>query len=241
MPKGWIFIFFVILLLFPIKSLAVSDLILYKFSSFSSPDWIEIKNISEESISLNNYSLEDEAGNRKTNFDCFLNSGGIYAVDFSNWLNNGGDAIYLKDVDGVIDCAAYGDSECPGENPLDFEEDSDNKYGIWNGVSWEITDDSGKAENSACEVLQNTPVVAPTQVNTPTVSSSGNFKINEAKDSDGGNISNAKIYVDDVYTHHYAPEDLGFCDGCDCNSGGEASCGYGQHNIRLTKDGYQDW
>ena len=74
---------------------------------------------------------------------------------------------------------------------------------------------------------------------TPTPNPTATYKINEIKDEDGEILKNVKVYVDDVYLHHYAPEVLTFCEGCQCDS--YVSCDFGQHQIKLEKTGYQSW
>jgi len=57
--------------------------------------------------------------------------------------------------------------------------------------------------------------------------------------STGQSLSAVKIYVDGVYIHHYAPEDLTFGPGKYLDT--YVSAEFGTHEIRLTKDGYNDW
>jgi len=83
-----------------------------------------------------------------------------------------------------------------------------------------------------------TPI--PTSTPTPTPAKA-TYQINEVKNKDGDILSSVKIYIDDKYIHHYAPETLEFCDGCYCDDGKEVGCGFGDHIIRLEKNGYQDW
>jgi len=75
---------------------------------------------------------------------------------------------------------------------------------------------------------------------TPTLAKA-TYQINEVKNKDGDILSSVKVYVDDKYIHHYVPETLEFCDGCYCDSDKEVECGFGDHTIRLEKNGYQDW
>lgn len=88
------------------------------------------------------------------------------------------------------------------------------------------------------------PTSFPTSTNqpptpTPTSTPNATYKINEVKDQNGQTLSSVKIYVDDVYIHHYAPETLTFCEGCKCDT--EVSCGFGEHTIKLEKTGFQNW
>jgi len=85
-------------------------------------------------------------------------------------------------------------------------------------------------------VLTPTPT---SKLPTPTPKPVATYKINEIKDEDGEILNSVKVYIDDVYLHHYAPEVISFCDGCWCDS--YVSCGFGQHTIKLEKTGYDNW
>jgi len=65
------------------------------------------------------------------------------------------------------------------------------------------------------------------------------YKINDVKDEDGNTLSSVEVYVDEIYLHHYAPETLTFCDGCQCDS--YVDCDFGEHTIKLEKSGYENW
>jgi len=88
--------------------------------------------------------------------------------------------------------------------------------------------------------LTTTPVLSLTLTPTPTPAKAI-YQINEVKNEDGDILSAVKIYIDDQYIHHYAPEILEFCDGCYCDDDKEVKCGFGDHTIRLEKNNYQDW
>jgi len=93
-------------------------------------------------------------------------------------------------------------------------------------------------------VPTSTPSSAPTSTPspkppTPTPKPTATYKINEVKDKDGEVLSSVKVYVDGVYVHHYTPEVLTFCDGCQCDT--YVNCSFGQHAIKLEKTGYEDW
>jgi len=79
-----------------------------------------------------------------------------------------------------------------------------------------------------------TPILTPAPVK-------GTYQINEVKNEKGEALSSVKIYVDDQYIHHYAPEVLEFCNSCYCDDDKKVACGFGEHSIRLEKNGYQDW
>jgi hypothetical protein len=87
------------------------------------------------------------------------------------------------------------------------------------------------------------PSPSPSSSPSPSpVPSSAYYKINMPKDKDGLDIDRVKVYVDDVYVHHWAPENLEFCEDCICgNDEDNTSCSFGEHNIALKKEGYLDW
>lgn len=87
-----------------------------------------------------------------------------------------------------------------------------------------------------------TPVTAITATPIPSPGpAKATYQINEVKNEKGETLSSVKIYVDDQYIHHYAPEVLEFCDSCYCDNDKKVACGFGEHSIRLEKNGYQDW
>jgi len=69
--------------------------------------------------------------------------------------------------------------------------------------------------------------------------SKATYTIRETKNEKGEVLSSVKVYVDDVYLHHYAPEVLTFCESCQCDT--YTDCGFGEHKISLQKSGYLEW
>ena len=65
------------------------------------------------------------------------------------------------------------------------------------------------------------------------------WEIGYVTDQAGNILSAAKVYVDDTYIGHYAPETLKFCTGCTCDT--IVPCGFGEHTITVKKTGYRDW
>ena len=87
-----------------------------------------------------------------------------------------------------------------------------------------------------------TPTPSPTKMPTPSPGpAKAIYQINEVKNEKGEALSSVKIYVDNQYIHHYAPEVLEFCNSCYCDNDKKVACGFGEHSIRLEKNGYQDW
>ncbi len=87
---------------------------------------------------------------------------------------------------------------------------------------------------TAPTVIQSTPTPNPTPAKAV-------YQINEVKNEKGETLSSVKIYVDDQYIHHYAPEVLEFGNDYYCDDDKKVACGFGEHNVRLEKSGYQDW
>jgi hypothetical protein len=108
---------------------------------------------------------------------------------------------------------------------------------------------SGVTMKALTEIIPtSTPTSLPSSTPTPTMKimlpmptpkPAATYKINEVKDKDGEILSNVKVYIDDVYLHHYTPEVVTLCDGCQCDD--YVSCGFGQHTIKLEKTGYDNW
>lgn len=105
--------------------------------------------------------------------------------------------------------------------------------------------------NSSTVVINLLPAPTSTPSTPPTITSFPTFtpapiqkavyKINKVKDENGTELTSVKIYVDNVYTHHEDAETLTFCDGCHCDNDNSIDCGFGEHTIKLQKDGYPDW
>ena len=80
--------------------------------------------------------------------------------------------------------------------------------------------------------------VTPTPTPTPTPGKS-TWTIADVKDTNGVILTTAQVWVDGVYTKHYAPETLTFCTGCKCDT--IVPCDYGLHTVTIKKSGYNDW
>lgn len=80
------------------------------------------------------------------------------------------------------------------------------------------------------------PGVTPTPTPTPPKAT---WQIGDVQNEAGATLGAAKVYVDDVYVKHYAPELLTFCTGCSCDT--VIPCGFGTHTVSIKKTGYQDW
>ncbi|HUW22098.1 MAG TPA: lamin tail domain-containing protein [Candidatus Bathyarchaeia archaeon] len=240
---------FLLLFLFLIFSTGQvsAQIILNEFSATTSDDWVEVYNSSTEAVNLSEYILVDSIDGVKQFSACLLLAGGFLAVDWSNRLNNGGDQIKLKKDGVVVDCVAYKEGPACGGKDIDLPELESGQYGVREpegSGNWVRKSTDTKADNSQCLVYSPTPSPTPPPTLTPTPTPSGvtaTYRINEAKDGNGLALSSVMIYVDNQYTHHYASEDLTFGNGRYCDDDKQVACGFGQHAVKLTKSGYQDW
>ncbi len=85
------------------------------------------------------------------------------------------------------------------------------------------------------------PEPSPTEVDSAEPSAEPEqalVKIEEVKDEDKEEINSVKIYLDDKYLKHYAPEEIEFCDDCEDN---QVKCNFGKHVFKLEKSGYHTW
>ncbi len=258
--RKFLFSFLISLAIFWFSPKAVSaQAVINEFSSSTAADWVEIYN-NGEPFEISKLKLIDASNNQKNFPNCLLDTNGTYAIDFSNWLNNGGDRITLQEGDLLVDCVSYGSGPACEGKEIDILSLGSMEYGVRQpeGIGgWLKTASPTKSNNSFCLALPtliptpttvltliptptSTPTLIPTtKPPTPNPKPTATYKINEVKDEDGEILSSVKVYVDEVYLHHYAPEVLTFCEGCQCDS--YVSCDFGQHTIKLEKTGYDDW
>lgn len=219
-----------------------AQVVINEFSAMTSTDdWVEIYNNSSGSLDLSEYILVDSVGNQKELPVCLLAQDGVFSVDWYNKLNNGGDKILLKKGESTLDCVAYNSGPACEEREIDLPSLNAGEYGVrqpGGSDSWMGITSHTKADNSQCEVVISTPSPSPipTSISSPETAI---YKINEAKDEDGNVLSSVKVHIDGVYAHHYAPETLTFCDGCQCDT--YIDCGFGEHTIKLEKSGFANW
>ena len=214
-----------------------AQLRLYRFSSSTSSDWFEVYNSGEAPLELADYSAEDAAANSLSFPACLLPAQGIYRLSWSNKLNKAGDQILLLKEGETVDCVAYGNaSACDGKSKVDLAAPQEGEYGFQAAVGeWQLV---SSAEPSPATCLTPTPTSSPTPTFTPTPAAAV-YRILAVTDQNGDELTAVKIYVDDRYIHHYAPEELTFCPDCFCYE--QVSCQLGQHTIKLEKTGYQPW
>lgn len=200
-----------------------------EFSSNSDPEWVELYNDSSSTVELSGWTIADEAQTPKQLNGNIPGFGYYVFENQTGWLNNtGGDRIILFNGTSVEDQVEYGKSESVVGTPSSTK----SAGRVPNASnSWQNNIDPSKGSQNSTE---ETP--APTASATPSPSpSQATVNIAEAIDANGQVLNTVKIFIDDTYINHYAPETLTFCDGCFCNS---VVCGFGNHTFRFEKSGY---
>lgn len=103
-----LFLLISLLLVFP--ALSKAQIVINEVSPVSDPEWVEIYNISSDSASLKDFSIDFGSDNQKKIF-CDENiaaNGYILILLTSRWLNNDGDVITLRHGDDIVDSIGYG-------------------------------------------------------------------------------------------------------------------------------------
>ena len=87
-----------------------AQIVINEFSSNSDTEWVELYNLTADSIDLTDWKLQDEAQDPKTLMGSIPGQGFFIFENPSGWLNNsGGDTITLKNsTDVVINSIHYG-------------------------------------------------------------------------------------------------------------------------------------
>ena len=225
----------------------LARVVINEFSSSSSNDWVEL--YSDEDIDISGWILRDNASSivkAIPKYTLIGPSGSVpkyYVIDASNRLNIDTDKVILlkSDDSTIVDQVSYG-----GEGkvcaPTGNQTIGRFPDGTGNFVRFSVATDwrENNAPQDPCPTPTPTPTPSPILTTSPTPSpATATYKINEVKDEDGNVLSSVKVYVDGVYVHHYAPETLKFCDGCQCDT--YVDCGFGEHTIKLEKSGYENW
>lgn len=165
--------------------------------------------------------------------------------------NNNGDWVKIEALTG--DCSNYYNVTQTGSSQITLitkiGEDTDLTSGDYLLRAHRFTlgcSHTASTNTASINVTLTSPTATPTPepTNTPTPTNTpsptkATYQINDVKNEDGDILAHVEIYVDDVYIHHWPPETIEFCEGCRC--GDYVDCGLGEHTIKLTKSGYQDW
>jgi len=233
------------------------DVVINEFSALSSPEWVELYNRGGEIISLTGWEIRDGTATNKVDLTGLICPFSFRVFYFTkSILNNDGDEIRLfnnagKEINKIVYFSELIPA-CSATQSVGRKPDG--------GDLWEIFS-SSTPQDDICLLptptllpssvlptatptiaITATPTPSPTKMPTPSPEpAKATYQINEVKNEKGEALSSVKIYVDDQYIHHYAPEVLEFCNSCYCDDDKKVACGFGEHVIRLEKNGYQDW
>ena len=86
----------------------IGDIVINEFVSDNATEWVELYNNDTGPVNLTDWTLEDGAGTTKSLSGIIPADACIVFGPYTNWLNNGGDIIYLNDTTANIDKVAYG-------------------------------------------------------------------------------------------------------------------------------------
>lgn len=225
------------------KIVSGQNILINEFLPRSNQEWVEFYNKGEVTEDLSKYFFDDDndfesdaGSSKKFQLAGFLPPKTTCYWDLNNYLNDNGDNPTLFDSNGnIVDSYFYAKTVL------------DRSYSrVSDGGEWQA--DQNPTQSSVnCLSLVPSPVPTstftpiPTSTLTPTPEPKSIYKINKAKDNNGVELSNVKIYVDDLYTHHVDDETLFFCPGCYCDNEKVVNCGLGEHTIKLEKEGYTEW
>ena len=160
----------VALFLFPFSVFA-SEVIINEFSPLSSPDWVEVYNISTESADLSLYKLQDASGNTLSLYGTILPSG-FATFDWSNRLNNDGDTFSLyKNLD-IVMTVTYGGQEniClpSSSGSIAWIPDGGNTYDRLSTSTKNLTNGISFTDPCPTPTATSTSTPTPTSISTPT-------------------------------------------------------------------------
>lgn len=176
-------------------------------------EWVEFINSGSQDVDLSEYyfdddnNFDDDSGlSGKIQLSGILTPDSLCFLSLSSYLNNNGDNPTLFKVDkSIIDNYAYSSSS-----------EGKSFSRVPDGGAWQSNQEPSKVATS-CQSLVASPTVTPTNTPGPTSAPSATLRVKEVKNEDGELLSNVKIYIDSVYTHHFAPEDINFCESCKCD------------------------
>jgi hypothetical protein len=211
------------------------DIVINEFVSDNATEWVELYNNGTGPVDLTGWALEDAIGTTKSLSGII--PAGDYTVfgPFTNWLNNGGDIIYLNNTTANIDKVAYGDGadgNTADNAPVPDTGESAGRFP--NGVDTDVDVDDFQifgnptlgAENAVTTTVDTTP--PSTSGHDPASGATGvsidtNITVHVLDDGTGVNISTIVMTVNgtvvtpvvtgapDDYTLVYDPtEDFGY-------------------------------
>ncbi len=94
-----------------VHALGADEVTINEFSSFTSSDWVELYNPTQQPVTMVNWTLRDSSATQLKLINGTLAPQGFRAIDFSDYLNKTGDTIKLYDTLGMlVDEVAYAEN-----------------------------------------------------------------------------------------------------------------------------------
>jgi hypothetical protein len=163
---------FCLFFIFPPKVLA--QVVINEFSSSSDPEWVELYNPTDQTVSLNNLVLFFDDKPSTTQKLSFCQGEEMIAKTFkrivrpngSHWLANDGDSIILKREDDIVETISYGEGQ-PLKAPSAAQSASRNPDG---GSEWIILNTptpQGDIVSFECPTPTPTPSPTPEPTDVP--------------------------------------------------------------------------
>ena len=233
------------------------DVVINEFSALSSPEWVELYNRGGEIISLIGWEIRDGTTTNKVDLTGLICPFSFRVFYFTkSILNNDGDEIRLinnagKEINKIVYFSELIPA-CSATQSVGRKPDGGDFWEIFSSLTPQddicllptptLLPSPVLPTATSVIAITATPTPSPTKMPTPSPRpAKATYQINEVKNEKGEALSSVKIYVDDQYIHHYAPEVLEFGDDYYCDDDKKVACGFGEHVIRLEKNGYQDW
>jgi len=166
-------------------------------------EWIEFYN--PENIDLSNWIIEEKTSTGNItqhiirNNENLINNPIFDVFTFSSYkLNDKGDEIKLfNKKNKKVDEHSYSETE----RGISFAR-------IPDGGNWSTSNPPTKGSSNGTSIPSNPsspPSPSPDSTSVATAQTAA-YKINEVKDKNGNLLNSVKVYIDEVYTHHYTPE-----------------------------------
>ena len=217
-------------------------------------EWVELYNLSDNEVILNGWIINDNSSSDPIPSTTLLPHSFLLLVaneeSFrTNYPDFSGQLVVVEDGrigSGLGNSADYLDIQ--GERQVEWEAAITPGHSLERselGIGAFVEQDDptpGSAWLSLIETSNPTSTLTPTNSPTPTQAEDeepATCLVKSPTDSAGDTLTNVKIYVDGIYIHHYAPEELTFGPGRFCDQENKVACDFGKHKITLEKSGFE--
>ncbi len=175
------------------------DVLINEYVANSSLEWVELYNTTGSDLDLSGHYIDDIASGggapKVIPNGTIITAGGYYVMEFSSFLNNGGDDVrFLDTSQAVLDSTSYGSST------------ADNSwYRTPDGGAWSPTESSTPTKGAANPGAGNPPGPGDVLIN-EYVANSGVTEWVELYNTTGSDLDLDGHYIDDVAGGGGAPQ-----------------------------------